>query len=537
MIFTILKKEAKQLLSDKGFLLIAFIQPLVFIIMFGSSFQGGDINHLDTIVMDNDNSVYSGYVVSSIQKSEFFEVIDSPGTFEENMKKLNQSEIRALIIIPQGFEENIDNRVTGDINVYLDSSNFLTYSSLSGAKVEIVESTLKNITKDILGTLEEEKELGKEKIKNVSDLFKKIKVKTDLLVEDIKRLDNLSNNSRKEIEDFIDEINSSLEEQIDSMNETEVFLGNIIDALATVQTLNSTEEYKKQGVISQITLLRDSINDSKDEIRISINKLDEINISNLTNTDESKKINKSIEEIKKMFRNAEAMTDDIDIDFKNLDKNFLSDPLNLNETAIHNEIKYFDYLGAGVLSLIVFFVCLLAPALNIIREKEENTLYRLSTTPASSLTLFIGKFMTFIIFGFIEMIYTLFLSIALYDLRITGSIYNVIIVLTLLACASISIGLFISSKVKTMQQALVIVPLIVIPSFLISNSFFPPDIMAEFMNYVSYITPMTYSNHALNAIMIKGFTLNEIINDIIALILFTLVPILLFVWSYKKIKY
>jgi hypothetical protein len=44
--------------------------------MFGSSFQGGDINHLDTIVMDNDNSVYSNYVVSSIQKSEF--LLNSP---------------------------------------------------------------------------------------------------------------------------------------------------------------------------------------------------------------------------------------------------------------------------------------------------------------------------------------------------------------------------------------------------------------------------------------------------------------------------
>ena len=135
------------------------------------------------------------------------------------------------------------------------------------------------------------------------------------------------------------------------------------------------------------------------------------------------------------------------------------------------------------------------------------------------------------------MIYTLILAIVIYDLRITGSIYDVVIILTLLACASISIGLFISSKVKTMQQALVIVPLIVIPSFLISHSFFRPDIMAGFMNYVAYITPMTFSNHALNAIMIKGFSLGDVMIDIYAMLAFTIIPLILFIWSYKRIKY
>ena len=135
------------------------------------------------------------------------------------------------------------------------------------------------------------------------------------------------------------------------------------------------------------------------------------------------------------------------------------------------------------------------------------------------------------------MIYTLLLAIMLYDLRITGSIYAVIFILSLLACASISIGLLISSRVKTMQQALVLVPLIVIPSFLISHAFFPPDIMTNSMNLIAYITPMTFSNHALNAIMIKGFTLSEVMPDIYALLGFTLIPLILFIWSFKKIRY
>src|SRR3989338_7690257 len=141
--------------------------------------------------------------------------------------------------------------------------------------------------------------------------------------------------------------------------------------------------------------------------------------------------------------------------------------------------------------------------------------------------------------GVVDSLYKVFFSFSvfLYDLRISGNVFDVIFILSLLSFSSISLGLFISSKVKTMQQALVIVPVIVIPSFLISHAFFPPDIMAEFMNYVAYATPMTFSNHALNAVIVKGFSLKDVLIDIYALTAFTIVPLILFIWSYKKIKY
>ncbi|MFH1521935.1 MAG: ABC transporter permease, partial [archaeon] len=255
-------------------------------------------------------------------------------------------------------------------------------------------------------------------------------------------------------------------------------------------------------------------------------------------------VNDSITELENMFEDLNATfmivknkSEDINFDFDKLQKDFLIEPVVMNTEEMYGETTYFDYLGAGVLSLIVFFICVLAPALNVIAEKESNTLYRLSTTPANTSMIFFGKFLLFLIFGFVEMMYTLTLAIVLYNLRITGSIYEVVAILTLLACASIAIGLFISSKVSTMQQALIIVPVLVIPSFLISNSFFPPDIMPAFMDYISMITPMTFSNHALNNVMIKGFSLSFVWVDLLVLFMFMLVPLVLFIWSYRRIKY
>ncbi|MBU4070220.1 MAG: ABC transporter permease [Nanoarchaeota archaeon] len=537
MLFTVLLKEAKQLFSDKGFLLIALIEPIIFIVMFGSSFQGGDINHLDTVVIDEDHTNFSSYVVDATEKSEYFDIVPSSNSLEDNLVKLRNSEIRAILFIPAGFGENLDNSITGEIDMYLDSSNFLTYNSLSGAKAEIIGETLKNVTSDIMDDVEREKKEGKEKIDKVKNIFDEVEFESDILdieLDDLKKQTDEFNVS--ELQDFVDETKDSLREKQDCLDNAKNTLELITSEVDNLVVYGESIELKLT-ILAQLSAIIENFNNLSEELEDILDEINNLNIPDIEDDNLSEKIEQRLDKIKNLFEDANTIAKDINIDFEKLEQKFLSEPVKLNETPSFGPIKYFDYIGPGILSLIVFFVSLMAPVLNVISEKEKNTLYRLSTTPVSSVTIFFGKFILFIIFGFFEMIYTLFLAIFLYSLRITGSVYDVIIVLFLLSCSAISIGLFISSKVKSMQQALVVVPLIVIPSFLISHSFFPPDIMPDFMNHVSKITPMTFSNHALNSIMIKGFALSDIMVDIYALLAFTIVPIILFIWSYKRIKY
>ncbi len=538
MLFTVISKEAKQLLSDKGFLLIALIQPITFIVMFGSSFQEGDIGHLNTVVIDEDHTNFSHYVLDAANRSERFDLVPASDSLEKDMERLNKSEIRTIIIIPKGFEESLSNGTTAEIKVYADTSNFLAYVAINFGKMEIVSGPLKNITYDLLIEVEEKKEEGKDKIDEIKAIFNEIEKENELLQTDIDKLKNETNSiDTSELEELNKEIKLYLNNQTTSINQTLNSFDLLINQLTTLKAFNQTEEQKKVLLILQLSVMRNSFNSSLSGISNLTNSIDNIDFSDITDSNLSDKIEERTKKIKSLFEEADSISKEINLDFEMLKQKFLSEPLIINENKLFGPIRYFDYLGAGVLSLIIFFIGLMAPALNIVSEKEKNTLYRISTTPASSLTIFLGKFILFILFGFLEMMYTLFLAIFLYDLRITGSIYATIVILFLLSCAAISIGLFISSRIKSMQQALVMIPLIIIPSFLISNSFFPPEVMPDFMLYVSKITPMTFSNHALNSIMIKGFSLHEILPDIYVLIAFTLIPLILFIWSYRRMKY
>ena len=74
MLFKVIQKESKQLFSDKMILFIAIIQPIILIFVFGSSFQGS-IENISTIVVDEDQTTFSGYIVVGVNQSDFFETV------------------------------------------------------------------------------------------------------------------------------------------------------------------------------------------------------------------------------------------------------------------------------------------------------------------------------------------------------------------------------------------------------------------------------------------------------------------------------
>lgn len=538
MIIEVIKKEGKQLLTDKGLLLIALLQPIIFIVVFGSTFQGGgDIKHISTIVVDYDNTNYSNYVIEAIQSTDFFSLKSiEHENLEDALRKVNNSEVRAVLFIPEGFGKNISEERTGDLEFYLDSSDFMVYKTLSAVEGLVIKKSLTNITNILLGDIETEKEVGKEKIEHVKNIFEEIRNESKILEKDINDSKTSSNGINiNEINGKIKNLKDGLDNQTNFLNQTSQALSQLTLGVGSLETQNVEQQ---QTIVAGMTQITDNFNESLKGVSTMRGNLNSINL-NSNDTGLDKKIEDRLNHMKNLFDEADKLSQGINFDLKKLQKDFLSEPLRLKENQSYGEIKYFDYLGGGILSLIVFFLGLMLSSVNIINEKEKNTLYRISTTPAKGGSIFLGKFILFIIFGFVELVYTILLAVFLYHLRIDGSIMNVVFILFLLNCSAISLGLLISSKIKTMQQGLIIIPLLIIPSFLLSQTFFPKDMLPNFMVYISYISPMTFSTHALREVMIKGLPLlsNSIIPDLIALGLFVIIPLVLFVWSYRRIKY
>jgi len=533
MFLSVIKKEAKELLQDKGFLALAIIEPIIFILIFGSTFQNSPEN-ISTVIVDMDNSAFSYYAIQGINESDVYNVIDVVNTpLEEQINRANRSEIRAVIYIPKNFSRGINSSETTTIEAYFDSSDFIIYAFLSGAQGEIIRNSLKNITSDIVNDIESEKDYNKRKVDEIKSIF-------DTIESQISSLEDNFNESERSKEDYTKRVNKTLNNikagfntQLDFFSNAERSISTIVLSLQLLETSNNTQ---RDGLIGGLQGIQSSFSSIKVSIIGSISELNGASLSgNLSSTTEI--IRDKLNTMKDQFYNAEALSRDVNLDLSRLKGAFLAEPILIKEKAIHGEITYFDSLGPGILSFIIFFIALTAPTINIIKEKENNTLYRLSTTPSSGAIIFMGKFLIFLVFGFIEMIFTLFLAVAFYNMRINGSFFATFTILFLVACSAISFGLFISSRIKTIQQGLLVIPMVIVPFFLVSRTFYPGDFLPVYMKYVSYLSPLTFSTHALREVMLKGVALTSVLSDIAVLLLFIFIPLILFIISYRKIKY
>mgnify|MGYP003809145619 CR=1 FL=1 len=83
---------------------------------------------------------------------------------------------------------------------------------------------------------------------------------------------------------------------------------------------------------------------------------------------------------------------------------------------------------------------------------------------------------------------------------------------------ALSLGLLISTLVKTQQTAMFISILgLMLPTMLLSGFIFPIENMPVILQYLSYIVPAKYFLVIIKSIMLKGLGLDYIINEVLIL--------------------
>ena len=140
----LIKKEFKETIRDKGFVLALIFFPIVTMLVFGYTFQA-DINNVNTIVIDLDNSQHSREIITSVEESEYFKIINDTTDLNESLELLKKSKIRALFYIPEEFSNKIENATKAEIFLYLDSSDYIVYNTLRGASAEVTKDSLQDI--------------------------------------------------------------------------------------------------------------------------------------------------------------------------------------------------------------------------------------------------------------------------------------------------------------------------------------------------------------------------------------------------------
>ncbi len=179
-----------------------------------------------------------------------------------------------------------------------------------------------------------------------------------------------------------------------------------------------------------------------------------------------------------------------------------------------------DFLIPGVIAFAIFLLTTLLTLLTFTTERVNRTLDRVLVTPATEAEIVSGYAVAFGLIGTAQAIILISWGIIGFDIMIEGNVAIAILVAALLAIASMAFGILLSAAANTEIQATQMIPLIVLPVFLLSGIFWPMEAIPAWLQPAAYVLPPTYAVEALRSIMIRGWGLAEVWPYVVALMVF-----------------
>lgn len=183
-------------------------------------------------------------------------------------------------------------------------------------------------------------------------------------------------------------------------------------------------------------------------------------------------------------------------------------------TLYNPQLKSSYNFVPGILGMIFILICAIMTSVSIVSEKETGTMNLLLVSPVRPGVVILGKLIPYFLLSCILLALMLALSYALLDLPYYGNMLNITEVTVIYIILALSIGLLVSSIVKTQLAALIVSAMMfMIPVITLSGMIFPIDNMPEVLQWVSCIVPARWYISAMRKLMIQGLPLRLVMTD------------------------
>ncbi len=121
-LMAVARKEALQLRRDTRSLILAFVVPVFMVVFFGYAITW-DVTDIRLGVWDQDGTRASREFAEAFEASGYFRVHDRPESYAAVEEGLSQGRLRAALIIPVGFAEDLGAGRTAPVQLLLDGSD------------------------------------------------------------------------------------------------------------------------------------------------------------------------------------------------------------------------------------------------------------------------------------------------------------------------------------------------------------------------------------------------------------------------------
>jgi len=148
-VLPVMKKEFRQIRRDTRSLIFMIFIPAFMLIMFGYALNF-DVKHIPLAVVDQDNSGASRELAEKFGTTEYFEVKAVLSKTTELEGLMARERIRAALVIPEDFSEDLLAGRSPDVQFLLDGANAMSGTTAAGYAGAILQSYSQRITLETL---------------------------------------------------------------------------------------------------------------------------------------------------------------------------------------------------------------------------------------------------------------------------------------------------------------------------------------------------------------------------------------------------
>ena len=184
-------------------------------------------------------------------------------------------------------------------------------------------------------------------------------------------------------------------------------------------------------------------------------------------------------------------------------------PIEIKATRLYGsaDLKTLDFFAPIFIAYIGFFLIFLLTSVSFLRERTQGTMERLAASPVTRLELVLGYMLGFGFFSVLQAIVLLLFTIYALQVKYTGSLLAIFVVILALVIGAVNMGIFLSAYAKNELQAIQFIPIVILPQVVLSGMLWPVQDMPGWLQALARVMPLTYAVDAMTDIMIRGMSL------------------------------
>jgi ABC-2 type transport system permease protein len=198
------------------------------------------------------------------------------------------------------------------------------------------------------------------------------------------------------------------------------------------------------------------------------------------------------------------------------------------------DLKSAYFMIPGMIVLVLFVFTILFTATAIVRERELGTIEQLIITPIRPIELVVAKVVPYVVISFVVVIEVLAIGVLLFGVPINGSVSLLLGLAALFLVTSLGVGILVSSIATTQQEALLMTFATALPTVYLSGFLFPIEAMPRWLQFMTYLVPARYAMVIMRGIILKGVGLEILMEQVVAVLIFSAVILTLAATRFKK---